>query len=124
MTDDFGTEGQVGRHSTAVVNGPEGDDLDWQSIDWQQVEDDVQRLRQRIFTASRAGVVATKQQRQHDGGRWLQSTGIAVGKGSACGLLFGRGCLGGATRGPKAGAPRFRGYQRFGRHLNRFIFRF
>jgi len=54
MTDDSGTDGQVGRHGTAVVNGPEGDDLDWLSIDWQQVEDDVQRLRQRIFTASRA----------------------------------------------------------------------
>ena len=50
MTDDSGTEGQVGRHGTAVVNGPEGDDLDWLSIDWQQVEDDVQRLRQRILT--------------------------------------------------------------------------
>ncbi len=37
------------------MNGPEGDDLDWLSIDWQRVEDDVRRLRQRIFTASRAG---------------------------------------------------------------------
>jgi len=55
MTDDSGTEGQVGRHGTAVVNGPEGDDLDWLSIDWQQVEDDVQRLRRRIYTASRDG---------------------------------------------------------------------
>jgi RNA-directed DNA polymerase len=50
-----GTEGQVGRHGAAVVNGPEGDDLDWLSIDWQQVEDDVRRLRQRIFSASRDG---------------------------------------------------------------------
>ena len=39
----------------ALVNGPEGDDSDWLSIDWQQVEADVRRLRQRIFTASRAG---------------------------------------------------------------------
>jgi RNA-directed DNA polymerase len=38
-----------------VVNGPEGDNLDWCSIDWQQVEDDVRRLRQRIYTASRDG---------------------------------------------------------------------
>ena len=37
------------------MNGPEGDDLDWLSIDWQQVEDDVQRLRRRIYTASRDG---------------------------------------------------------------------
>lgn len=39
----------------AVVNGPEGEDFDWDVIDWRAVEDDVRRLRQRIFTASRAG---------------------------------------------------------------------
>jgi N-terminal domain of reverse transcriptase len=38
-----------------VVNGPEGDLLDWDAVDWRQVEEDVRRLRQRIFTASRAG---------------------------------------------------------------------
>ncbi len=53
MNEDSGTDGQVGRHGVAVVNGPEGDDLDWCSIDWASVEDDVRRLRQRIFTASR-----------------------------------------------------------------------
>ena len=37
------------------VNGPEDEVLDWWSIDWQQVENDVRRLRQRIFTASRNG---------------------------------------------------------------------
>lgn len=58
MDDDTRTEGQVGRHGTAVVNGPEDDDLDWYSFDWAQVEDDVRRLRQRIFTASRAGDLA------------------------------------------------------------------
>jgi RNA-directed DNA polymerase len=57
MDDDTRTEGQVGRHGTAVVNGPE-DDSDWYSIDWAQVEDDVRRLRQRIFTASRDGDLA------------------------------------------------------------------
>ena len=31
MTDDTRTEGQVGRHGIAVVNGPEGDGLDWHS---------------------------------------------------------------------------------------------
>ena len=55
MTDDTRTEGQVGRHGIAVVNGPEDDDLDWLSVDWHQVEDEVRRLRQRIFTASQAG---------------------------------------------------------------------
>ena len=39
----------------AAVNGPEDDVTDWLSIDWQRVDDDVRRLRQRIFTASQAG---------------------------------------------------------------------
>jgi RNA-directed DNA polymerase len=30
-----------------VVNGPEGDLLDWDAVDWRQVEEDVRRLRQR-----------------------------------------------------------------------------
>ncbi|MHB8289116.1 MAG: group II intron reverse transcriptase/maturase [Acidimicrobiales bacterium] len=57
MDDDTRTEGQVGRHGglTAVANGPEDEVLDWGSIDWPKVEDEVRRLRQRIFTASQAG---------------------------------------------------------------------
>ncbi len=39
----------------AVLNGPEDEPLDWLSIDWQSVEQDVRRLRQRIFTASQVG---------------------------------------------------------------------
>src|SRR5436190_6770212 len=38
-----------------MVNGPEGDVLDWDAVDWRQAEDDVRRLRRRIFTASKAG---------------------------------------------------------------------
>jgi RNA-directed DNA polymerase len=38
-----------------VVNGPEGDILDWDAVKWRVVEDDVRRLRQRIFTATQAG---------------------------------------------------------------------
>jgi RNA-directed DNA polymerase len=38
-----------------VANGPEDDLTDWPWIDWRAVEDDVRRLRQRIFTASQAG---------------------------------------------------------------------
>jgi RNA-directed DNA polymerase len=41
--------------ASAAVNEPEGDALDWRSIDWNTVEGDVRRLRQRIFTATRAG---------------------------------------------------------------------
>jgi RNA-directed DNA polymerase len=37
------------------VNGPEGDALEWGSINWPRVEGEVRRLRQRIFTASQAG---------------------------------------------------------------------
>ena len=32
--------------------------LDWGSVNWPEVEDEVRRLRQRIFTASRAGDLA------------------------------------------------------------------
>ncbi|MFD7275373.1 reverse transcriptase N-terminal domain-containing protein, partial [Streptomyces mirabilis] len=39
----------------AAVNGPEDEITGWLAVDWQQVEDDVRRLRQRIFTASQAG---------------------------------------------------------------------
>ena len=38
-----------------MLNGPEDDPPDWLSIDWQRVELDVRRLRQRIFTATQAG---------------------------------------------------------------------
>ncbi len=55
MTNDSGTDGQVGHHGSAVVNGPEDDALDWRLIDWHTVEDDVRRLRQRIFSASKEG---------------------------------------------------------------------
>jgi len=41
--------------AAGVVNGPEGELLDWHEIDWRAAEEGVRRLRQRIFTASRAG---------------------------------------------------------------------
>ena len=42
--------------ATAVaVSGPEDDALRWRQVDWRRVEADVRRLRQRIFTASKAG---------------------------------------------------------------------
>lgn len=55
MTTTTEPTGHVGRHGTAVVNGPEGDVVDWGQVDWAEVEGDVRRLRQRIFTASKAG---------------------------------------------------------------------
>jgi RNA-directed DNA polymerase len=40
---------------TITVSGPEDASLDWRQIDWRQAERNVRRLRQRIFTASKAG---------------------------------------------------------------------
>jgi hypothetical protein len=45
----------MGKLDTVTVNGPEDDVLDWDVVQWRQVEDDVRRLRQRIFTATQAG---------------------------------------------------------------------
>jgi len=45
----------MGKLDTVEVNGPEGDVVDWDAVDWRRVEDDVRRLRQRIFTATQAG---------------------------------------------------------------------
>jgi RNA-directed DNA polymerase len=45
----------MGKSGTPAVNGPEGDVVDWDAVDWRQAEDNVRRLRQRIFTASKAG---------------------------------------------------------------------
>ena len=39
----------------ASANGPEGGVMNWAAVDWSQVDDDVRRLRQRIFTATRDG---------------------------------------------------------------------
>jgi RNA-directed DNA polymerase len=41
--------------AVAVVNGPEDELLDWRAIRWRAAEEDVRRLRQRIFTASQVG---------------------------------------------------------------------
>ena len=52
------TTARVGKLDTSV-NGPHGDDLgwdlQWDEVPWHSVEDDVRRLRQRIFKASQAG---------------------------------------------------------------------
>lgn len=38
-----------------VVNGPKDDVLEWDSVNWRVHEDNVRRLRQRIFTATQEG---------------------------------------------------------------------
>ena len=39
--------------ATLKVNGPEDEVLDWDRIDWRAQEDNVRRLRQRIFKATK-----------------------------------------------------------------------
>src|ERR1035441_10677682 len=41
------------RAIAVAVNGPEDEPIDWSLIDWRRIEDDVRRLRQRIFSAAR-----------------------------------------------------------------------
>ncbi len=42
-----------------MVNGPEDAALSWEAVDWRHHEDNVRRLRQRIFTAAQEGNLAT-----------------------------------------------------------------
>ena len=44
--------------TVVVVSGPEDAPFDWRQVDWRRVEDEVRRLRLRIFTASQAGDLA------------------------------------------------------------------
>src|SRR5215218_5001525 len=46
---------KLGAVANAMANGPEDETLDWGAIDWRACEESVRRLRQRIFTASKAG---------------------------------------------------------------------
>jgi RNA-directed DNA polymerase len=55
MTEAPEPEDKLDAATTVVVNGPEDATFDWRQIDWRRVEADVRRLRQRIFTASKAG---------------------------------------------------------------------
>ena len=51
-----GIGGQVGH---LMVNGPADDALRWDAIDWRSHEDNVRRLRQRIFKAAQEKDLAT-----------------------------------------------------------------
>ena len=55
---------KLGATTTVVVNGPEDETLNWDAIDWRACEENVRRLRQRIFTASKAGDLARVRQLQ------------------------------------------------------------
>ena len=58
MTEAPEPEDKLDATTAVVVNGPEDVPFDWHAIDWRRVEADVRRLRQRIFTASKAGDLA------------------------------------------------------------------
>ena len=58
MTEIPEPEDKLDTATVVVVNGPEDAPVDWHAVDWRRVEDDVRRLRQRIFTASKAGDLA------------------------------------------------------------------
>src|SRR5436305_5013538 len=63
----------------AGMNGPEGGLLaDWDSIDWDRAQQNVRRLRQRIFTASRDGDLAKVRNLQKLMLRSLSNTLISV----------------------------------------------
>ena len=51
-------EDKLDATTQVAVSGPEDVMLDWRQIDWRRVEREVRRLRQRIFTASKAGDLA------------------------------------------------------------------
>jgi len=55
MTSTPEPEDKLDATAIVVVNGPEDASFDWRRVDWRRAEDDVRRLRQRIFTASKAG---------------------------------------------------------------------
>jgi RNA-directed DNA polymerase len=46
---------KLGATAAVGANGPEGELLVWDAVDWRACEESVRRLRQRIFTASQAG---------------------------------------------------------------------
>ncbi|MGI5143405.1 MULTISPECIES: reverse transcriptase N-terminal domain-containing protein [unclassified Streptomyces] len=70
---------KLGAVATAAVNGPEDEITDWLAVDWQQVEDDVRRLRQRIFTASQAGDLKRVRNLQKLTSIVLRRDGLAMG---------------------------------------------
>ena len=55
MTRTLEPKGKLDAAAVAVVNGPEDEPSGWHAVDWRAAEENVRRLRQRIFTASQAG---------------------------------------------------------------------
>ena len=83
----------MGKLDAVTVNGPEGEVCDWDAVDWRRVEDDVRRLRQRIFTASQAGDLKRVRNLQRLMLRFPRerSAERAAGNGDQCWPQDGRG---------------------------------
>src|SRR6185295_11506212 len=78
----------MGKLDTVEVNGPEGDVVDWDAVDGRRVEDDVRRLRQRIFTEGLLEPGASKR-------RTPGSEGAAAQQCAAATRLLGCRCAAG-----------------------------
>jgi len=57
-------EDKLDATALVVVSGPEDESLVWRQVDWRRAEREARRLRQRIFTASKAGDLARVRQLQ------------------------------------------------------------
>ena len=88
----------MGKLDTVEVNGPEGDVVDWDAVDWRAVEDDVRRLRHRIFTEGLLEPGASKR-------RTPGSEGAAAQQCAAATRLLGCRCARRARRDGASGAP-------------------
>ena len=88
----------MGKLDTVEVNGPEGDVVDWDAVDWRAVEDDVRRLRHRIFTEGLLEPGASKRRTPGSEGAAAQQCAAATRPERAtrtvtsggCGWLVGR----------------------------------
>ncbi|WP_338058178.1 reverse transcriptase N-terminal domain-containing protein [Streptomyces cavernae] len=79
MTTAAAPKGKLDASALAGVNGPEdGFFADWDSIDWDRAQQNVRRLRQRIFTASKDGDLAKVRNLQKLMLRSLSNTLVSV----------------------------------------------
>src|SRR5256885_13328406 len=68
--------------ASVMVNGLEDEPFDWSRVDWDAAEDNVRRLRQRIFTASQVGDLATVRNLQKLMLRSYSNTLVSVRRGA------------------------------------------
>ena len=52
--------GKLDAATIVAANGPKDAILDWRAVDWRATEENVRRLRQRIFTASAHGACLSR----------------------------------------------------------------